>query len=78
MSKMLLYGFLLYLLYRFVFDLVIPMGKATSQMKQKMKEMQQQQAAQQQQYQQRQSPPKASAATPVQKEGDYIDFEEVK
>jgi heme exporter protein D len=51
MFKIILYGFLLYLLYKFIFELVIPVSKATSQVKDKLREMQEQQqrAAQQQQ-----------------------------
>lgn len=79
MSKIILYGILLYLLYKFVFDLVIPIGKATSQVKSKLKEMQEQQAAQQQQYQQQtQAAEKQRAKGPATKGADYIEFEEVK
>ena len=72
MFKIILYGFLLYLLYRFIFELVIPVSKATSQVKDKLREMQAQQEAQQQRQQ-------ATKAHPVEKKGgDYIEFEEIK
>ena len=79
MFKILLYGFLLYLLYKFIFELVIPVSKATVEVKQKLREMQEQQNAQQRQYQQQQqsyTPPPTAATR--KKDDDYIDFEEVK
>ncbi|MES2003815.1 MAG: hypothetical protein V4450_04795 [Bacteroidota bacterium] len=79
MTKIILYGFLLYLLYKFVFELVIPVSKATSQVKDKMREMQEAQQAQQRQYQQQQQTTQTQAAKePTTKGGDYIEFEEVK
>ena len=77
MFKIILYGFLLYLLYKFIFELVIPVSKATSQVKDKLREMQAQQQAQQP-YQQQQ--PTAGTHEPVQKttDRDYIEFEDVK
>lgn len=83
MTKLIIYGILLYLLYKFVFELVIPVSKATSQVKDKLKEMQEQQLRQQQQYQQQQAQAaQAQAQQAKQAEtktgGDYIDFEEVK
>ena len=48
MAKFILYGFLFYLLYKFITQLVMPVGKASQQMKQKMQEMQDRQEAFQQ------------------------------
>ena len=76
MSKIILYGFLFYLLYKFVFELLIPVSKATTQVKDKLKEMQEQQQAQQRQ--QQQEAPMQQAKTTKAKDSDYIDFEEVK
>lgn len=80
MTKLIIYGILLYLLYKFVFELVIPVSKATSQVKDKLKEMQEQQMRQQQQAQAAQA--QAAQAEQVKqtekKGGDYIEFEEVK
>ena len=80
MFKIIIYGFLLYLLYKFIFELVIPVGKATSQVKDKIREMQEQQNAQQQQYRQQTQTTQAQqpASENKVKGGDYIDFEEVK
>jgi heme exporter protein D len=75
MFKMILYGFLIYLLYKFIFELVVPISKATSQMKDKIQEMQQQQARQQSQ---QQTPSTQQAAPKADKASDYIEFEEVK
>ncbi len=80
MSKLILYGFLIYLLYKFVFELLVPVSKATTQVKDKLREMQEQQAAQQRAYQQQTQQTQQTQApkeTPV-KGGDYIEFEEVK
>lgn len=83
MFKMILYGFLIYLAYKFIFELVIPVGKATSQVKDNLRKMQEMQQAQQQQYRQQQQQAQAQAQQAAAKEsaaksGDYIDFEEVK
>ncbi len=76
MFKIIIYGFLIYLLYKFIFELVIPVSKATSQVKDKIKEMQEQQNAQQQ-YRNQQTQTQ-QAEVPKPKKDDYIDFEEVK
>lgn len=73
--KYIFYGLLIYFLYKFIFELVIPVGKATSQVKDKMREMQQMQQRQQEQFQQQQQQQQASTAP---SKGDYIEFEEVK
>jgi sortase (surface protein transpeptidase) len=80
MFKIILYGFLLYLLYKFIFELVIPVSKATSQVKNKMREMQEMQNAQQEQYRQQTAQAQAQQQPPQEKKkgGDYIEFEEVK
>jgi len=78
MFKIIIYGFLLYLLYKFIFELVIPVGKATSQVKDKIREMQEQQNAQQQQYRQQATETQQPASETKTKGGDYIEFEEVK
>jgi Sec-independent protein translocase protein TatA len=78
MFKIILYGFLLYLVYKFIFELVIPVSKATSQIKDKMREMQAQQQAQQQQYQRQQATQAPAQPEQKAKGGDYIEFEEIK
>jgi hypothetical protein len=75
--RILLYAFLIYLAYKIVFDLIIPVYRTTKQVKKGFKEMnermndhikqQQGQAAQPE-------PPKK----PTEKSGDYIEYEEIK
>jgi type II secretory pathway component PulM len=80
MMKLLFYGFLIYALYRFVFNVVVPVSKASSQIKSTLQEMQAAAAAaraQQEQAAQAQRQAKTEASKPAPKE-DYIDFEEVK
>ena len=78
--KLLVELFVIYLLYKFIFDFVIPVYNTTKHVKQKMNTMQEQMRQQQQAYEnnsynntsQQEHPKK-----PVP-EGDYIDYEEVK
>ena len=60
--------FVLYLLYKLVFDLIIPMYKAGKLMKNKMEEVRAKMEEEE-----RKSPTPSAF-----KEGEYIDFEEVK
>jgi hypothetical protein len=81
MFKVLLWGLAIYLLYRFIFGLVIPVTKTASQIKQKMTEMQQQQqqAFEQQEFARKQTQPNTKETNSTQaKKDDYLDFEEVK
>jgi hypothetical protein len=69
--------FVLYLLYKVIFDFVIPIYKTTKQVKQKVNDIQRnmnEQANRQQQQYTAANPP----AAPKAKSDDYIDFEEVK
>jgi hypothetical protein len=43
MIKLIVWGIVIYLIYKFVFELLVPVTKATSQMKDKIQEMQEQQ-----------------------------------
>lgn len=80
-------GLMIYLLYRLVFGLILPVSKAASQMKGKMADFQraQQDVMQQQRYQQ-QTPPQnqrppvkqGPSATTKPSKDDYLDFEEIK
>lgn len=72
--------FVIYIVYKLIFDFIIPVYRTTRQMKQKMSEMQQrmqeQQEAQQQSYnnintKQKESPKKSFS-------DDYIEYEEIK
>ena len=62
----------LYLLYKLIFDFIVPVSKASSQIRNKVNEMHQQQ-------QQRYTNQSQNTNTRVQPPADdYIDFEEVK
>lgn len=76
MFKYLFWGIVLYLAIRFIFNFVIPVFRATRQMRKQVKDLQEkmeEQSNAQANFQQNQ----ASTKAPVNKE-DYIDFEEIK
>jgi len=83
MLKYLLWAFVVYLLYRFIFQFVIPISRTVSAMRKNMRQMQEQQPFQQPPFQQ---PPFSNIPKqePIQKQptsnnnDEYIDFEEVK
>lgn len=86
MTKLLLYGFLIYLLYKVIFKVVLPVRKGVRTVRQNMADMQQKMAEAQQQAAGNapftgQDPAKtAKKSTPKSgpTDQDYIDFEEVK
>ena len=69
--------FIFYLLYKLVFDFIVPVSKTTTQFKSKMQDMHkmQQDFTKQQKGNNNQAPPSPKAPS---HESDYIDFEEVK
>ena len=71
--------FALYLLYKLIFDFIIPLTKTTKQVKKQFSEMsaQMREKMQQQETQFSKTPP-ANTAKPRSKQDDYIEFEEVK
>lgn len=71
--RILLCAFIIVMILRFVARFVFPVFQVTRMAQQKMKEMQQQMEQMQQNANQ---PPQQ--APPKMKEGDYIDYEEVK
>ena len=75
----LFFAFIAYLLFRLVFDFVIPIYRTTKKVKQTFREMNEQMHRQQQgptsQHQPSPSNTSTNKKTPL---GDYIDFEEVK
>lgn len=75
--RYLLYALLIYLVYRFIFNFIIPVYKTTRQVKKEfgnMKSRMEEHMNQQYAEQQKSSP----SADKKEKVGDYIDFEEVK
>lgn len=76
MIKLIFYGILFYMLYKLIFDFIIPVSKASNQIRSKMKEAQERQ---QEYYRQHQQPeqPEERKASPAS-DAEYIDFEEIK
>jgi hypothetical protein len=68
----------IYILYKIIFDFIVPVYKASKQVKSNINEFKAkaQQQAQQQNYNQQQQAQQTTSAKPVAKE--YIDYEEVK
>jgi len=72
---------ILYLLYKLVFDFIVPVSKTTSHFKNQVNQMRKQQ--EEQMHRQQQSNTPQSKTSPNKKnttttDGEYIDFEEVK
>lgn len=83
MFKVLLYILLAWFLYNLIFRFIIPVYRASRQMRQQFHQVQEQfqeAAARQQQQaaQTAQRQPGGSSRPAPQKEGDYIEFEEIK
>jgi hypothetical protein len=86
MMKLLFYGFLVYLLYKIIFDVVLPVRKGVKAVRQNMEEMQRKMAEAQQQNgrnsgfssQNPTNTPPKSSIKPGSTDADYIDFEELK
>ncbi|HEY5368807.1 MAG TPA: hypothetical protein VIJ75_07435 [Hanamia sp.] len=66
--------FLFYLLYKFIFDFIIPIYESSKKIKKQFGQMQEKMDNDIKNYK---SDPNAAQPTPS-KEGDYIDFEEIK
>lgn len=79
MLKVLFELFVFYLIYKFIFDFIIPIYQTSKQVKQKVGEMQRtmNEHMKQQQQAQANTTPSQPAST-AKKNEDYIDFEEVK
>lgn len=70
--------FVLYLLYKLIFDFIIPVYNTTKQVKQKVGEMQQRMNEQMQQSNNSNKQSNSSTAAPKPAREDYIEFEEIK
>jgi hypothetical protein len=69
---------LIYILYKLIFDFIIPIYKTTKRVKKQVHEMNAKMQEQMNTYNKQQnSPPKTNTAETVKKE-DYIDYEEIK
>ena len=77
--KILLWAIVIYYIYKFVFNVVMPVSKAAKQMKQTVQKMQD---AQHQQQEQQQQANNASTTTKptnnITVDADYIEFKEIK
>jgi len=71
--------FLLYLLYKFIFDFIIPVYESSKKIKKQFGEMQEKMQNDMRNYQSpQQTQQTAQQEKSSKKEGDYIDFEEIK
>jgi len=78
MMKLIVYGMLIYFLYKVIFQVVVPVSKGVKTVRANMEKMQQQQAEAIKKAQQATT---ANANVPKKEvpiEAEYIDFEEVK
>ena len=69
--------FLIYLLYKLIFDFIIPVYESSKKIKKQFGEMQQKMDSDIKNYQSHPNPAQQANST-AKKEGDYIDFEEIK
>ena len=76
--RYLFYAFLIYLAYRVVFHLIIPIYKTTKQVKKQFREMNSQMQDHINQQQANQRPTSPQPEIKKEQAGDYIDYEEVK
>ncbi len=75
--RYIIWVFVIYALFRLVFDVIVPIVRVSGQVKKKMREFQDNVHQQGPQHAQQEEPLKKSRDS-KQKTGDYIDFEEVK
>ena len=80
MWKFIIDGLIIYLLYKVIFEVVVPVSKGVKSVKRNMEQMQRQQAEafKQAQNAQTQQTTTNSPKKEVPVEAEYIDFEEVK
>ena len=75
MAKYIFYAILLYMAYRLVFDVILPVRRTTKAMRDQFRQAQEQMHQAQEEAQQPSRPVNPHQGRPM---GDYIDFEEVK
>jgi len=82
--KLLLYGLLIYFLYKVIFEIVVPVSKGVKTVRQNMEQMQAAAKAAEEQYkasaaqQNAQTQTQSSKPKATSDDSEYIDFEEVK
>ena len=77
MLKTLLISFLVYILFKFIFELLIPAAKVAGQVKKQMNAMQEQMEGFKAQQQSQAETTKPKEEKKPEAAGEYIDFEEV-
>jgi hypothetical protein len=79
MLKIIFYTFILWLLYKLIFDFIVPIYQTTRQVRRQMGDIQDRMRQQFEEQQQAAEPqrPQATAAKKADK-SDYLDFEEIK
>ncbi len=70
--------FLIYLLYRLVFNFIIPVYRSTKQIRKQFSEVQSKMKEQMNQHQNTQSQPTTETTVNNVEDADYIEFEEIK
>lgn len=80
MMKMLLYGLLIYFLYKVIFEIVVPVSNGVKSVRQNMEQMQEaaRKAQEQQNAHFNQQQAQATKTKAESEDAEYIDFEEVK
>jgi Sec-independent protein translocase protein TatA len=81
MMKLIIYGLVIYLLYKIIFEVVVPVSNGVKSVRQNMEQMQRQQAEAFKQAQNRTNQQQTTSSTSKKEEpveAEYIDFEEVK
>ncbi|SFD32886.1 Ubiquitin elongating factor core [Chitinophaga sp. CF118] len=82
MLKIIFYTFIFWLLYKLIFDFIVPVYQSTKQVRRQMGDLQDRMRQQYQEQQQQQAAsaqrPQASASAKKADNSDYLDFEEVK
>jgi hypothetical protein len=78
MTKFIIYGFLIYFLYKVIFQVVVPVSKGVRSVRKNMEQMQKQQAEAVRNAQNTQNTTANYAPKEAPVEAEYIEFEEVK
>ena len=78
LAEIFFYGIIIYLVYKLVFDLIMPVSSAAKQMKQQFRDAHTHMQGQQNPSRQQDEPKKRGEPKSEKVTGDYIDFEEVK
>ncbi len=72
--EILVWGFVFYLIYKFLFEFLLPLGKVAKDIKQNVNKMKEQQTQEESYHHQTSN----DTSKPKIDEKDYIDFEEIK